>query len=244
MSQYTTGEVAKLCGVSVRTVQYYDTRGVVCPSELSEGGRRLYTADDVRKMQIVCYLRELGCSLGNIEQLMKEDDAAAVIDTMLGEQERVLSEEIDERQTMLRRLRDLRTGLSQLEHPTVESIGDVAHVMKNKKELRRIRLTMLLSAIPLGVLQWGSIIEWIMTGVWWPFVVYLIVAIPWGILVSRYYFRRVAYICSHCHHIFRPKFGEVLWANHTPNTRKLTCPACGIKSFCVETAAERAEERA
>lgn len=50
MSQYTTGEVAKLCGVSVRTVQYYDTRGVVCPSELSEGGRRLYTAADVRKM--------------------------------------------------------------------------------------------------------------------------------------------------------------------------------------------------
>lgn len=42
MSKYTTGEIAKLCGVSVRTVQYYDTRGVLMPSELSEGGRRLY----------------------------------------------------------------------------------------------------------------------------------------------------------------------------------------------------------
>ena len=244
MSQYTTGEVAKLCGVSVRTVQYYDTRGVVCPSELSEGGRRLYTADDVHKMQIVCYLRELGFSLGNIEQLMKEDDATAVIDTMLGEQERVLREEIDERQDMLRRLKELRTGLSQLDNPTVESIGDVAHVMKSKKELRKIRLTMLLSGIPLGVLQWGSIIEWITTGVWWPFIVYVAVAIPWGILITRYYFRSVAYICSHCHHVFQPKLKESFWANHTPNTRKLTCPACGVKSFCVETAAERAEERA
>ena len=28
MSKYTTGEIAKLCGVSVRTVQYYDTRGI------------------------------------------------------------------------------------------------------------------------------------------------------------------------------------------------------------------------
>ena len=29
MQKYTTGEVAKLCGVSVRTVQYYDNRGIV-----------------------------------------------------------------------------------------------------------------------------------------------------------------------------------------------------------------------
>ena len=39
MSKYTTGELAKLCGVTVRTVQYYDTRGILIPSELSEGGR-------------------------------------------------------------------------------------------------------------------------------------------------------------------------------------------------------------
>ena len=41
MSKYTTGEIAKLCGVSVRTVQYYDTRNILTPSELTEGGRRL-----------------------------------------------------------------------------------------------------------------------------------------------------------------------------------------------------------
>ena len=32
-------EIAKLCGVTVRTVQYYDTRGVLIPSELTEGGK-------------------------------------------------------------------------------------------------------------------------------------------------------------------------------------------------------------
>ena len=45
MSKYTTGEIAKLCGVSVRTVQYYDTRNILTPSELTEGGRRLYSED-------------------------------------------------------------------------------------------------------------------------------------------------------------------------------------------------------
>ena len=47
MSKYTTGELAKLCGVTVRTVQYYDARGILIPSELSEGGRRLYSEDDL-----------------------------------------------------------------------------------------------------------------------------------------------------------------------------------------------------
>ncbi|MBR1845644.1 MAG: MerR family DNA-binding transcriptional regulator, partial [Oscillospiraceae bacterium] len=37
--KYSTGEVAKRCGVTVRTVQYYDTRGILVPAELSEGGR-------------------------------------------------------------------------------------------------------------------------------------------------------------------------------------------------------------
>ncbi|MDD3244486.1 MAG: MerR family DNA-binding transcriptional regulator, partial [Eubacteriales bacterium] len=43
MSAYTTGELAGLCGVSVRTVQFYDTKGLLKPTALSEGGRRLYS---------------------------------------------------------------------------------------------------------------------------------------------------------------------------------------------------------
>lgn len=39
MSKYTTGEIAKLCGVSVRTVQYYDERGILIPraSKVGQG---------------------------------------------------------------------------------------------------------------------------------------------------------------------------------------------------------------
>ena len=48
MSIYTTGEIAKLCGVTVRTVQYYDSRSILVPSALSEGGRRLYSEEDLK----------------------------------------------------------------------------------------------------------------------------------------------------------------------------------------------------
>ena len=56
MSKYTTGELAKLCGVTVRTVQYYDNRGILVPSGLTEGGRRLYSGEDLKKMIIICFL--------------------------------------------------------------------------------------------------------------------------------------------------------------------------------------------
>ncbi|MBQ3318354.1 MAG: MerR family transcriptional regulator, partial [Spirochaetales bacterium] len=57
VSKYTTGELAKLCNITVRTVQYYDSRGILVPSELSEGGRRLYSEDDLNRMKVICFLR-------------------------------------------------------------------------------------------------------------------------------------------------------------------------------------------
>ena len=74
MSKYTTGELAKLCGVTVRTVQYYDTRGILIPSELSEGGRRLYTDDDLRRLRIICFLRDMGLPIDAIAQLLAEEE--------------------------------------------------------------------------------------------------------------------------------------------------------------------------
>ena len=68
MSKYTTGEIAKLCGVSVRTVQYYDSRNILIPSELSEGGRRLYSENDLKRMRIICFLREAGLPINSISE--------------------------------------------------------------------------------------------------------------------------------------------------------------------------------
>ena len=237
MSKYTTGELAKLCGVTVRTVQYYDTRGILVPSELSEGGRRLYSEDDVKRMKIICFLRELGLSIDSIGQLLSEEDPGSVISLLLDQQEAALKEEIGDREEKLRKLSELKAGLKNVSEFSVESIGDIAYIMTNKKELKKVHATMLLTALPIGVLQWSSIILWITKGIWWLFLVWVVVAIPYGVILSRWYFRKVAYICPQCHTVFKPAFKEAFWARHTPATRRLTCPSCGHHGFCVEVAA-------
>ena len=235
MSKYTTGEIAKLCGVSVRTVQYYDTRGVLVPCELSEGGRRLYSEDDLGKMKIICFLRELDVPLDSIAKLMREENSNEVISLILEEHEKTLRTEISEKEEKLKMLSELNAIVKKAESVSVESIGDVAHIMESKKQMKKLHLTLILASIPITVLEWASIILWITDGIWWPFLVYTVAAIPFGIWISRFYFKRVAYICPQCHEIFVPKFWEAFFANHTPTTRKLSCPHCSYKGFCVET---------
>ena len=234
MSQYTTGEVAKLCGVTVRTVQYYDTRGILTPSELTEGGRRLYSEEDLRRMEIICFLRELGLSIDTIGKLLSEEDPGSVISILLQQQEALLKEEMAERQEKLDKVNSLQRELRGTKDLSIQSIGDIANAMEGKKKLNRMRLTMILTGLPVSALQLFSIILWIVKGVWWPFAVWVAVAAVWGTLVSRHYFKSVAYICPRCHETFRPSFKEAFFANHTPRTRKLTCTACGHKGFCVE----------
>lgn len=237
MSQYTTGEIAKLCGVTVRTVQYYDARGILIPSALSEGGRRLYSEEDLSRMKIICFLRELGLPIDSIGQLLAEEDPGSVISLLLSQQEEALRGEISEREKQLQKLEALKAGLRSVSELSVESIGDVAYTMKNGNKLKKIHLIMLLTGIPVGILQWVSIILWILKGIWWPFLIWAAVAIPYAVWISSWYFRKVEYLCPQCHTIFRPTFKEVFWARHTPATRKLTCSACGHHGFCVEVAA-------
>ena len=235
MSQYTTGELAKQCGVTVRTVQFYDQRGILIPSALTEGGRRLYSEDDLKKMKIICFLREIGLSLDTIGRLLAEEDPGSVISILLEQQKQVLKDEISERGKKLERLEDLEKGLRTTASFSIETIGDIASMMENRKKLSAVHRNMLLAAIPLGILQWTSILLWIFRGVWWLFPVWIAVAIPWVTWIFRSFYRHTAYICPRCHEVFKPGKKEVFWARHTPKTRKLTCTKCGHHGFCVET---------
>ncbi len=242
MSKYTTGDIAALCGVTVRTVQYYDTRGLLAPSELSEGGRRLYSENDLKRMKVICFLRELGLSIDSVKLLFSEKDPGSVISLLLDNQEETLRKEISDREIQLKKLSELKAGLKDAGGSSVESIGDIAYLMTNRKKLKRLRLFMAATALPLGVMQWVAIILWITKGIWWPFAVWAVLVIPYLIWAVHWYFRKMAYICPRCHTVFKPTVKEGFLCRHTTAARKLTCPHCGHKGFCVEIAAETEEK--
>lgn len=234
MSKYTTGEVAKLCGVSVRTVQYYDTRKILEPTELSDGGRRLYSEEDLSKMKIICFLRDLGISLKAIDELICQENSNEVIMLILKEHEAMLKDELKEKERKLQLLKELQAMLKNDDMLSVKAIGDAAQIMERKKQTDKLHLTLILVGLPLEIITISTIILWATTGIYWPFLLYNLIEIPIGVWITFFYFKRVAYICPHCHQTFKPTFKNAFWANHTPNTRKLVCPHCSYKGFCVE----------
>ena len=95
MTQYTTGELAKLCNVTVRTVQFYDSKDLLKPSELTDGGRRLYTDADLERLRVICFLKDLGFSLKDISALMNEPDTESTLHFLLENQQQELAKRIE-----------------------------------------------------------------------------------------------------------------------------------------------------
>jgi len=66
----TVGQIARLTGVSVRTLHHYDQIGLVSSAERSDSGYRLYGPREVARLQEVLLFRELVFGLGEIKQMV------------------------------------------------------------------------------------------------------------------------------------------------------------------------------
>lgn len=69
---YRINEVLQLTSVSLRTLHYYDEINLLSPSYRTEGGHRLYTNNDLLKLQQIVTLKFMGFSLKKIQQLLSD----------------------------------------------------------------------------------------------------------------------------------------------------------------------------
>ena len=70
----TVNEVSKLTGVSIRTLQYYDTIGLLPPTEYTETGYRLYDDTAMERLQQILLFRELEFPLKEIKRIIDSPD--------------------------------------------------------------------------------------------------------------------------------------------------------------------------
>lgn len=68
---WKVGELARLTGVSVRTLHHYHEIGLLCPSQRSESGYRLYAEGDIARLQQIKSLRHMGFSLDDVRACLE-----------------------------------------------------------------------------------------------------------------------------------------------------------------------------
>ncbi|MDD3058053.1 MAG: MerR family transcriptional regulator [Sphaerochaeta sp.] len=116
---YRIGELARKCKVTVRTIRYYESLGLLKTNHRSDGGQRYYTDADVVYLNRIAELKELDFTLSEIRTiiLMGSEDATGEKrrNELLRQYRSKLSEALERQAAIERRVTDLSWHIQQLE---------------------------------------------------------------------------------------------------------------------------------
>lgn len=103
----TIGEVSRLTGVTIRTLQHYDRIGLLPPARVTDAGYRIYDQQSLQRLHTILCLRETGMPLEQIRRLLEHPGASP--DRLLALQENLLRMQRAHIDQLLTLTRDLRT---------------------------------------------------------------------------------------------------------------------------------------
>ncbi|MBY0788628.1 MerR family transcriptional regulator [Corynebacterium parakroppenstedtii] len=130
---FTVGELAERLGVSVRTLHYWEERGVLCPSTRTWAGHRVYSTADMKRAQLVLVYRSTGMPLRQVKEILGEGPAAHDDDVSEGLKETSpkTSPSVEAQQDMdARQISVLVRNLEQQRRALVKDRDDVARKLE------------------------------------------------------------------------------------------------------------------
>lgn len=121
------GELAHRTGVSVRTLHFYDQRGLLSPSRRSASGHRLYGVADIARLQRIRSLQQLGLTLEDIGDCLGSRDfsPARVVALQLAR----LRGQLADQRRLIDRLEALQKRYEAAEKVSVEEFLDTIEAM-------------------------------------------------------------------------------------------------------------------
>jgi DNA-binding transcriptional MerR regulator len=123
---WTVGELARLAGVTVRTLHHYDRIGLVRPGDRTSVGYRSYDERDLDRLQQVLVYRELGFALDEVATLLDDPDADPA--AHLRRQHRLLRDRLEQTQAMVaaveKEMEARQMGISLTPEERFEVFGD------------------------------------------------------------------------------------------------------------------------
>jgi DNA-binding transcriptional MerR regulator len=111
---YRVHEFAELAGVTVRALHHYDRLGLLRPTARTGSQYRLYSDNDLARLEQIVVLKFLGMSLKEIGKLLEEESS---LDAALRRQERVLAEKRRQLEQAMKTISNASSSLRSRGHP-------------------------------------------------------------------------------------------------------------------------------
>jgi MerR family transcriptional regulator, thiopeptide resistance regulator len=129
---WKVGDLAKLTGLTVRTLRFYDQIGLFSPSGHSDSGHRLYNEADIKQLHQIISLKDLGLSLEEIQSVLKGHTytPSDIVDIQI---ERV-RKNIKTGQKLLAELERVAERMNHQEPPSVDEFITLLKTMKMSHE--------------------------------------------------------------------------------------------------------------
>lgn len=97
---YTVTKLAKLSGISIRTLRFYDTIGLLKPAYYGDNHYRYYEEEQILMLQQILFYRELGFSLNDIQRIISSDEFNK-IDALISHKQ-VLAQSLDRTKKLIK----------------------------------------------------------------------------------------------------------------------------------------------
>lgn len=127
----TINEVAKITGVSTRTLRYYDEIGLLKPTAISEAGYRLYNGKALEKLQEIMFFRELEIPLAEIQKIM--DNPSLDREQMLAAQKSMLEQKRNRLNGIIELISDVMKGVNTMQFGEFEE-NDITAMIETMKQ--------------------------------------------------------------------------------------------------------------
>ncbi|WP_049410823.1 MerR family transcriptional regulator [Staphylococcus pettenkoferi] len=239
---YTTGELAKVCGVTVRTVQYYVKKGLIHPISKEHETTRRFDEESKFRMEIILILKGWGLTLKQISQLLNSQDEESKnhLAVLLEQRTLELKNNIQEQQHIYSRLKEIKKYVTGDDKgSSLEEVLNLNHASIQREKTINVYYALMKKLVPVSVLELGAITLSLILKKFFPVLLIVPYLIYSSVTVTTFMHKHVSYFCPSCYRIFKPTLWQFIKVPHTPKSRKLECPLCHKVQYCLEVTTEK-----
>lgn len=133
---YSSGQFARMAGVSLKTIRFYDKKNILKPSYVNTSGARFYTEEDFAKLQQILLLKYLGFSLEDIRELSIGTADGRMLRNSLELQKKLVRDRMERMQMVEAAIEDTIASLDAEQNVDWSHMLELIHLTGMEKSLK------------------------------------------------------------------------------------------------------------